>query len=490
MRTYVRMGGLQLRWTGRTGSSTCSRSGTSPCRWARPRACWCGHRACRSAVARPLVDEVVRADARLAWRSADDIALAAWSETRPAAGAGGLLRRRPGDDRHAADARPHRRDRRRPHRGPGARGDVRAARRPRRAAAARDQPPDGHRARATCAAAGRSGPALDAFLEFAGDAVLVAHNARFDTAFLDAALRRRGGTRLACPVVDTVGLARRVLVPHSAAPVAAQPQRALRHDRASRATARCADAQATAEILLVLLGRAQERGARTVDDLLALRSAGAAAARCRAATSRRPRRGRRAPTSCARAAACRSTSARRPTCARASARTSGPAGTAQDRPVDEVLPAVERIDYARSGSAFEARLDELALIAGLRPGANRQGARPERAGVPAPGRRRRRPPRRRRAARRRAARRPGAPRARRLPGRRRAAPRLPACAAAAPRHRSRAPASRAGWAAAWRRAAARTQRAAHAEAVAAVAACCASGGAAPGRPAARAPRRP
>ena len=44
-----------------------------------------------------------------------------------------------------------------------------------------------------------------------------------------------------------------------------------------------------------------------------------------------------------------------------------------------MLPSVERIDYARSGSAFEARLDELALIAGLRPGANRQGARPERA---------------------------------------------------------------------------------------------------------------
>ena len=49
------------------------------------------------------------------------------------------------------------------------------------------------------------------FLEFAGDAVLVAHNARFDLGFLDREVERLTGRRLAAPVVDTVWLARRLL---------------------------------------------------------------------------------------------------------------------------------------------------------------------------------------------------------------------------------------------------------------------------------------
>src|SRR5919204_2606313 len=53
--------------------------------------------------------------------------------------------------------------------------------------------------------------AVRRLLAFAGDAVLVAHNARFDLAFLDRETERLVGARLACPVVDTVGLARRLL---------------------------------------------------------------------------------------------------------------------------------------------------------------------------------------------------------------------------------------------------------------------------------------
>src|ERR671932_53545 len=53
--------------------------------------------------------------------------------------------------------------------------------------------------------------AVRRFLAFAGDAVLVAHNARFDLAFLDRETERLTGARLAAPVVDTVGLARRLL---------------------------------------------------------------------------------------------------------------------------------------------------------------------------------------------------------------------------------------------------------------------------------------
>src|SRR5205085_8990455 len=53
--------------------------------------------------------------------------------------------------------------------------------------------------------------AVARFLAFSGDAVLVAHNARFDLAFLDRETERLTGRRLAAPVVDTVALARRVL---------------------------------------------------------------------------------------------------------------------------------------------------------------------------------------------------------------------------------------------------------------------------------------
>src|SRR4051812_12290649 len=53
--------------------------------------------------------------------------------------------------------------------------------------------------------------AVQRFLAFAGDAVLVAHNARFDLGFLDRETERLTGSRLANPVIDTVSLARRGL---------------------------------------------------------------------------------------------------------------------------------------------------------------------------------------------------------------------------------------------------------------------------------------
>ena len=53
--------------------------------------------------------------------------------------------------------------------------------------------------------------AVQRFLDFASGAVLVAHNARFDIGFLDREVELVEGRRLAAPVIDTVGLARRLL---------------------------------------------------------------------------------------------------------------------------------------------------------------------------------------------------------------------------------------------------------------------------------------
>ena len=66
-------------------------------------------------------------------------------------------------------------------------------------------------AEAELARAPRVGPALRRFAAFAGEAVLVAHNARFDTAFVNRELERLTGKRHAGPVVDTVSLARNLL---------------------------------------------------------------------------------------------------------------------------------------------------------------------------------------------------------------------------------------------------------------------------------------
>ena len=109
----------------------------------------------------------------------------------------------------------------------------------------------------------RVGKALAGLVAFAGDAVLVAHNARFDVGFVNRELERLTGKRLAATVIDTVPLARNLLRGRvertSLASLAhffgtsVQPcHRAL------------ADAQATAEVFLRLVEIAQERGASTV----------------------------------------------------------------------------------------------------------------------------------------------------------------------------------------------------------------------------------
>jgi DNA polymerase III subunit epsilon len=110
---------------------------------------------------------------------------------------------------------------------------------------------------------------LPSFLEFAAGTVLVAHNARFDITFLDAALTRHDHPRLSNPVVDTCALARRLVadeVRNCKLSTLAEAYR-LPHQPTHRALS---DALATGDLLHVLLERAAALGVLGLDDLLAL----------------------------------------------------------------------------------------------------------------------------------------------------------------------------------------------------------------------------
>jgi DNA polymerase III subunit epsilon len=216
--------------------------------------------------------------------------------------------------------------------------------------------------------------AVRSFLAFAGDSVLVAHNARFDLAFLDRETERLTGSRLAAPVVDTVALARRLLA--GRVPRASLAQLSYFFGTSVQPCHRALpDAQATAEVLLALIGLAQERGARTVAELVAL-----AATRTRRVWDKRelaygapPRPGvylfhdrNEQLLYVGRARDLR-------------ARLRSYFRSERQRPaVEAALGAVARIEWRVLGSELEAALEELRLIRELRPPANARVARPDR----------------------------------------------------------------------------------------------------------------
>ncbi len=107
------------------------------------------------------------------------------------------------------------------------------------------------------------------FLAFAGDDLLVAHNARFDQRFLERQLLSMNGRRLSEPPLCTAALARRLLEGRQRRVALAS----LAHffGVATRPCHRALpDAEATAEVLVRLIGLAQELGARRLSDLRAL----------------------------------------------------------------------------------------------------------------------------------------------------------------------------------------------------------------------------
>jgi DNA polymerase-3 subunit alpha (Gram-positive type) len=107
--------------------------------------------------------------------------------------------------------------------------------------------------------------ALPRFLEFAGDGVLVAHNARFDIGFIQEFARRLGLPRVENPVLDTLELARALhpgLKNHRLNTLADKYKVTLdNHHRAVD------DAAALGGILLAMLKEAMDRGAQNLNTL-------------------------------------------------------------------------------------------------------------------------------------------------------------------------------------------------------------------------------
>lgn len=101
-----------------------------------------------------------------------------------------------------------------------------------------------------------AGPALRAFLAFAGDCVLVAHNAPFDLGFLTATCAETGICWPSVAVLDTAVLARLLLTEHDVPDC----RLATLADYFAARTAPChralPDAKATADVLAGLLGLA------------------------------------------------------------------------------------------------------------------------------------------------------------------------------------------------------------------------------------------
>jgi DNA polymerase III subunit epsilon len=331
-----------------------------------------------SALVRQLVDEVVRSDGRLVWRSPTEVALAAWEEVAS-------LHDLPLDqapfvvfDLETTGTRP----------GVSRIVEIGAVRLQgfEQVGVHEQLVNPGVPVPATITAitgietrdvrrAPRVAQALPRFLAFARGAVLVAHNARFDVGFVDAELSRLESRRLTAPVIDTVALARRLL--DGRLPRMNLGTLAERFDTDVRPCHRALpDAQATAEVLVQLLGMAQEHGVTTVAEAVAF------AAPLRRRVRLRRELARDVPTGPGvylfRDRADRVLYVGKATDLRARVR-SYFSGSEHRKRVEHALEATERIETRPVGSEFEAALLEIELILRLRPDANRRSAHPERA---------------------------------------------------------------------------------------------------------------
>ncbi|WP_082092055.1 DEDD exonuclease domain-containing protein [Demequina pelophila] len=224
-------------------------------------------------------------------------------------------------------------------------------------------------------AAPRIDAVLPAFLEFLGDAVVVAHNAPFDVGFLKTACRTHGYAWPGNDVVDTVTLARRATTKEEA------PNKKLSTLARVFGTAvepnhrALEDARATSEILHRMLERCAAFGITHREDLEALRNpmpeklrrkatmADAVPAKPGVYTFRGPR-GERLYVGTSKNLRSRVKSYF--------------TKAEQRRRIREMLDLAVDVDTIVCATELEANVREVRLIAEHRPRYNRRSARPER----------------------------------------------------------------------------------------------------------------
>ncbi|MCG7308970.1 DEDD exonuclease domain-containing protein [Brachybacterium sp. ACRRE] len=217
---------------------------------------------------------------------------------------------------------------------------------------------------------------LPMFLDFAHDAVLVAHNARFDVGFLRSQAARLEITWPSPPVLDTLALARSVFKrdevrDHKLGTLAAHVGAQVTPDHRA-----LSDARATVDVLHAIIARLGDRGARTVEDLAsAHRKVTPAQARKRHLADTVPpvpgvyqfvdREGGVLYVGTSHDL-------------RSRVRTYFSASETRRRVLD-VLPRLHEIRTIECASRLEAAVRELRIIAREQPPANRQGLKPEKA---------------------------------------------------------------------------------------------------------------
>ncbi|NLA34646.1 MAG: DEDD exonuclease domain-containing protein, partial [Actinobacteria bacterium] len=211
---------------------------------------------------------------------------------------------------------------------------------------------------------------LPSLLEFIGDAVIVAHNSRFDMAFLQAALRRSGRDEVANVVIDTVPLARRLLRDEVANCKLGTLARHFRfpHQPSHRALD---DALATGDLLHLILDRVRPLGVTGLDDLRALpKMANHAQASKLTLTDRLPRT---PGVYLFRTAAGAVLYVGKATNLRSRVRSYF--GSEDRRKIGPLLRDAERIDHKRTATVLEAEVLEMRLIHHFAPQYNREGTR-------------------------------------------------------------------------------------------------------------------
>lgn len=120
---------------------------------------------------------------------------------------------------------------------------------------------------AMVAGAPRLSAALPAFLDFAGDCVLVAHNAPFDVSFLRAGAAQLGVAWPGYPVIDTAHLARQLVTRDEAANRKLGTLAALFGAAQTPDHRALHDARATVDVLHALIGRVGNLGVTTLEEL-------------------------------------------------------------------------------------------------------------------------------------------------------------------------------------------------------------------------------